>query len=164
MNYSLVIIDMQVNFPAAQNVKTVTAVIREINQAKRNNRPIFLVEISPGCMPCGPSHPEILAALRGYDNWHRVEKYGSDGTPALTTPQAESIGDGPAISEITSCKRIRIVGVNTDCCVQMTALGLKGSGYNVDVVTDACHSQYDHTWGLAVMQRFGCRMLRSAYA
>ena len=160
MAYSLIIIDMQVGFPASHNEHTLAAVIREIKQAQRIDRPIFLVEVSQDIWPTvGPTHPDILEALRGYDKWWTVEKSGTDGSFALTTPEVECVGDGPAIHDHTKCNRLRMVGINTDCCVQATACSLKHLGFDVEVVADACHSQYNHLWGLEAMRREGCRML-----
>lgn len=164
MSYSLVIIDMQRGFPAACNERTLKAVIREIRQAKRNNRIIFVVELSSDICCAGLTHENIRRAYCGYDHVYKVEKFITDGTWALTTPAAEKDGYGPSIPEITKCKRLRIVGVNTDCCVQATALGLKKKGYKVEVVSDACHSQFNHLGGLEAMRRQQCRMLRLAHA
>jgi nicotinamidase-related amidase len=136
-HYTLVVVDMQPDFPAATDVRTIAAVARQVKLARENHCAVVFLEVSYlsrfDMEEFKPTHRELINLVRGYDRYSIAEKLYSDGSWAVQD----------------SCKRrdfavhhLRVCGVNTDVCVQQTVSGLAKSLPNsqIDVVQDACNT------------------------
>ncbi len=126
MPYTLVVIDMQPEFHAANHPNTIIAVTREIITAVRNSSPIVIVEYRE----CGPTHPAFLHILKDYKLKSRIKKPQDDGSKEVLR----------TLSRRKFYKNLRICGVNRDCCVKATVDGLLYSSLRskIEVVKDAC--------------------------
>lgn len=130
--HTLCIIDMQPAFQAAKNTRLVAPILREIALAKKNDYPIVLVEYDPG--QYGKSLKYVSSAIGKYNKAISVEKFANDGSEVISN----------TIKKITRSNRVRVLGVNTDCCISETVIGLWWRfGFAVEVVGDACWSGWD---------------------
>ena len=154
--HTLVIIDMQLPFAGSGKESLRRPILREIELSKRNGWPIVLVEYDYADW-LGTTQRYILDALSGSD-YVTCSKKRDDGSNEVHTE----------LVKLTKSKRVRIVGVNTDCCVKYTALSLHSRfGYTVQVVADSCWSAWDqysenacHQRGLNIMTKNNIRILR----
>lgn len=119
---TLVVIDMQEEFEAANCPKTIAACQREIRAAIGRDDPIIFVEYGDKAPPIKgyPSIPPVtLPALtdltKGYDHAHTVVKFDNSGTPEVI----KTIRDHDLPCDL------RICGVNANCCVRLTVEGLR---------------------------------------
>ena len=126
MNYTLVVLDVQVYFEAASSFKLISNCKREIRKAINNKAPILLVEY----INCGRTSDEILEVLSKYDNKFIVIKTTDDGSFKILE----------AIAHFHLPNKIRLIGVNTNACVYATAKGLVKKSCEVNVIADACNS------------------------
>jgi len=132
--HTLCIIDMQPKFPAAKKAHLVKPALREIALSKKNNGVIVLVEYTP--RQYGKSLKYIKDAIAGYPKAIVVEKCTNDGSEIVAR----------TIKSATKSNRVRVLGVNTDCCVSETVIGLWWKfGFTVEVVGDACWSGWDRS-------------------
>ena len=74
--YSLLIIDMQSYFPAANNRRVISNCKREIETAMEKRAAIIFVEFNN----CGPSIKSLLSLADGYDRLHFAHKDMDDGS------------------------------------------------------------------------------------
>ncbi len=137
---TLVVIDMQRRFAAANDAQTREAVAREIRDARAKGWAIVVVEYREPDSgdPQDMTHGDLMQWLRRpapYAHCQIVCKQQSDGSAEV----------------ITACKQrgfstesFRCCGVNTDACVLATVEGLVYAfpTATVTVVRDACNSQW----------------------
>lgn len=129
MNYILTVIDMQHKFKSARNIHVIKACLNEIKHAKKQNLPIVIVEYSG----YGKTIPSISNLLKDYNKVYHVVKSGIDGASEVYQK----------IRHINSNK-IRMIGIETDFCVQYTAVSLRKRKYNVDLVKQACYTSFEN--------------------
>ena len=129
MPATLVVVDMQPEFEAANEPNVLVAVAREILEAKRNKWPIVVVEYRGG-FNLAETHQGLRSLLKGYSKKARIGKDDDDGSMEVVRAIRRR-----KFNE----KTLRICGVNTDCCVAATVNGLLGrSQANLQIVKDAC--------------------------
>ena len=137
-DYTLVLVDVQPSFHAARHRPTLKAIKREVKMAKKRKLPVVLLEL-PKDVDGNPhlrTHSTITRLLERYKRHTIVKKQNSDGSHELLIECHRLRMERP---------RFRICGVNTDVCVLKTALGLAQYRPNslIEVVQDACNSEYD---------------------
>lgn len=137
MSYSLIAIDMQPYFAAANDRNLLTACRKEIRKAIKNRASIIFVEYQD----CGPTHSSLLRLSEGYDRLYSTTKWHDDGS--------NQVYDVICKNNLSS-KRLKVIGVNTDCCVLATVGGLawRLKSASIDVIAAACGSDYNHLSGL----------------
>jgi nicotinamidase-related amidase len=147
--YTLVVVDMQPNFTAANGKRVRENCLREILQAIKDNAPIVFLEWEsyPGTLP-DLMHPITENYL--YKNYYVKTKVTDDGSF-----QVENV-----VREHSLPKNFKVCGVNTDCCVAATVRGLTArfSMATIDVIADACDSDWNHLSGLNVMKKMQCNV------
>jgi nicotinamidase-related amidase len=149
--HTLVIVDMQKFFTAANNVFLVKSIKREIELSKKHNWPIIVLEYNE----CGRTKSSISSQLWNYPYKYITKKFQDDG----------SFEAFSAITKLTKSKNIRIVGVNTDACVISTAYGLMLYNYNVTFVNDGCRSdclnKLQNSYLKTISKKYGFNILRN---
>ena len=140
MPATLVIVDMQPKFVAANTPRVIVGVTREILEAKQRKSGIIFLEYNPTC-EMGRTHEGLFSLIRGYPHKSRVTKNEDDGSLSVVQ----------AIRRRGFANRtLRVCGVNTDCCVYETIKGLLGrlERSRIEVVKDACDSEWikDYDW------------------
>jgi nicotinamidase-related amidase len=137
-SYTLVVVDMQSTFAAANRPNVVIAVAREMFRAMKDKAPIILLEYQH----CDPTHRGFLDILKGHKEKIRLKKPNDDGSAEVVKTLKDK--DWPSV-------KIRVCGVNTDCCVLATVKGLlkKLPKSKVELVKSAC--------GAAASTRFDWR-------
>jgi len=136
MPTTLVVIDMQPEFEAANDPKCIVGVAKQIWMAQQQKWPIVLVEYSG----CGETHDVFADMLKGYSSKARISKTDDDGS-----------------LEVVRClrrrkfphHRLRICGVNADCCVYETVEGLlyRLEKSHIELAKEACATEYgDIDW------------------
>lgn len=139
--HSLVIIDMQSQFVATQNGKLIDNIKKEIDISKRNYWPILIVEYKTKWY-CTDTIKDIINYIGSYPRTSYVIKKEADGSKEIA-------GE---INQITKCKRIRLVGVETNCCVLQTAAGLsRYNKYKIEVAENSCGDPYGNEFGINVI-------------
>jgi nicotinamidase-related amidase len=129
MSYILAVIDMQHKFKSARNIHVIKACLNEIKHAKKQDLPIVIVEY----LGYGRTIPSIYNLLKDYNKVYHVIKSGIDGAPELYQK----------IKHI-NYNNIRMIGIETDVCVQYTAVSLRKKKYNVDLVKQACYTSFNN--------------------
>ncbi len=166
-DYTLIVIDMQANFPAANDGRTVHFVLEEIAIAKHNKCGIIVLEFRDhpevddcksrllGKNPYMDTHSEILDELRGYDRVAIVHKYECSGAFELRNFLLE-----PECCDF-NIDAFRVCGVNTDACVACTVNDMAEyfPEANFGVVKMACNHDAD----LQVKGRFGSMFVDGVY-
>jgi hypothetical protein len=107
--------------------------------AKRRNANIIVLEYQGS----GPTIPSIKNIIGNYSKvWYKT-KYSDDGSDQVME----------VITTKGLSRKIRLVGVNTDCCVYSTvsSLALRHK-LKIDVAGDACNSNEDHIYGLSMLR------------
>lgn len=131
-DYILVVVDMQPHF--VRNPRTIAAVKREVETARRNDLPIIVLEIpyhgpEPD-KPYPPTYASIMKLIAGYDKAHVVHKLTAGGSMKLLR-KCQAMG--------YQTSRYRVCGVKTDLCVLATVKGLLlRTRASVEVVKAAC--------------------------
>lgn len=137
MPATLIVVDMQPDFSAANDPSVIVGVTREILEAKRKNSGIIFLEYSD----TGRTHEGFSSLIRGYRHKARVTKDDDDGSLEVVKALCRR-GFGK--------RTLRICGVNADCCVFDTVNGLLGrlDQVQIQVVKDACGSEWskDFDW------------------
>lgn len=136
MPSTLVVIDMQDDFEAANQPDCVVGVTKEILLAKQRRDNIVFVEY----IGCSPTHNGLLDLLKNYSNKARIKKSEDDGSREIIKVLKR---------RNFRSKKLRICGVNADCCVWDTVFGLlkRLKGTQIEVVKDACGwSGYNQDW------------------
>lgn len=141
--YTLVVVDMQSTFEAANNKRVRNNCKREILQAIESNASIIFVEY----IGEGPTIPSLVRLTDDYDRVFIVRKSTDDGSREVR----KVIKDNKLPN-----RQIKVCGVNTDCCVADTVWGLahKIKSAKIEVIPEACNSDNDHTYGLYSLQKF----------
>lgn len=131
MKSSLICIDMQDYFGVNPLLKVSQNVKKEILQSITNNNHILFVEYEN----YGPTIPYLMELIAdiNYPLSHIVYKNEDDGSPIIANTLK--------IMKIPS-DHLRIVGVNTDCCVYQTVSGLvrRFPTSFIEVIENACDS------------------------
>lgn len=144
MSYTLLVIDVQSYFKAAQARRLINNCKREIRQAIKDKAAILLVEY----IGCGRSNTSIAKMVEKYDRGFIVLKDDDDGSDEI----AETITHFKLPKS-----RIKVTGVNTDACIQDTVSGLVSKfgrkRLNISIIADACNasSENSHVYGLRYM-------------
>ena len=151
MSYVLCVIDMQPTFDIVPGSRVANNSEREIRKAIQDKAPIIMVEYMPG-----DATIEQLSkvASEAMDKFKVVKKYRDDGSNVIT----KTIKDNDFPS-----KHIKMIGVNTDCCVYRTAVGLTTTlpGAKIEIVADACDSKWSphsHEDGIKRLKDLGCHI------
>ena len=131
-DYILVVVDMQPNFVV--NPRTIAAVKREVETARRKDLPIIVLEIPYHRLepdkPYPRTYKSIMKLLAGYDKAHVVHKLTEGGSVKLLR-KCEAMGYQTSL--------YRVCGVKTDLCVLQTVKGLlKRTKASIEVVKGAC--------------------------
>jgi nicotinamidase-related amidase len=135
--YTLVVVDMQSDFRAANDPATIAAVEKEILEAVRLHQSVVVLEIayfSPlDEQGLKPTHRSLMSHLKGYDRVAVRQKIYSDGSRHVLNTCSE---------QGYSRSRFRVCGVNTDACVVETAVGLAKAEptSTVEVLQGACNT------------------------
>jgi nicotinamidase-related amidase len=135
--YTLVVVDMQSSFEAANSKRVRENVKREIQRAMDNKAAIVFVEY----VGQGPTIPSLVKPTDDYDRVFIVRKNDDDGSKEVSKVIRDNNLPG---------KRVKVCGVNTDCCVLETVNGLcsRLRSASFEVVGDACNSDFNHLTGL----------------
>ena len=147
----LVIVDMQAYYPAARDVETRQYVMEEILDAKKNGDYIIVLEYEG----CGPSYREIIEEVIPYKNGIILRKGETDGSPQIIAA-LNSFNIEPF--------HFLIAGVNADCCVCDTVMGLHNRMDNVpdlriEVVKEACNSTTKNSQQLKWVNRLASKQV-----
>lgn len=113
----LCVIDMQPEFPAANNTKLMNTVIAEIRKSILLSEIIVIVEYSG----FGKSHQSILDLVEKYQHTKYVQKDQNDASVEIE--KVVPIGN-----------KIKICGVNKWHCVYVTGMGLASSYPNSTIL------------------------------
>ena len=131
MKTVLVVIDMQEDFTASSNKRAIKEIKRQIGLAKKREGPIVFMEYKG----YGKTITELMDfALTEYDEVYQFEKYDDDGSKEIVE----------GLSEYgVSHKKLRICGVNTDCCVLDTVIGLSKlhPKIHIEVIKKGCATE-----------------------
>ena len=131
--YTLVVVDMQPSFKAACNLDVIVNVAKEITIARENNQPILFVEYEG----CGSTHESLTNLVKGYKQKSTIMKYYDDGSKEILQ----------AIDRRKfNYDRLRVCGVNIDCCIWSTVVGLIDCTWDmiVEIVKQACNWSEDY--------------------
>lgn len=130
MPKTLVVIDMQPSFQAANSPQVIVGVTKQILEAKLNNWPIVVLEYDQ----CGSTHPALISLLKGYKHKSVITKKDDDGSKELIKClQRRKFPE----SELLIC------GVNADCCVITTIYGILNKLTNtiIELSKEACATE-----------------------
>ena len=135
MSATLVVVDMQEYFDAACDPDVIIGVTKEILTARQKKSPIILLEYEG----CGRSHEGFASLLRNYPFRARIRKGDDDGSLEIVRALRR---------RGFSHRRLRLCGVNADCCVCATAIGLleRLDRAKIEVVKDACGWEGSFDW------------------
>lgn len=139
----LVVVDMQKQFAAASNPRTIAACQKLIANASQNINPILFVEY----MGNGETLPQLTRLVESYEPKFRIHKHGDNG--------AHVVQECLARCKVKPEKFI-VCGVNTGFCVLSTVRGLhrSPSKFSIDVVAEACNDQWgDSEPSFAIMRK-----------
>lgn len=142
MSYTLVVVDMQYRFRASRDKRVKDNCIREVKLAIKRKASIIILEY----IGFGHTLPSIKKLISSYPRALVVRKLDDDGS-------REVMG---AIKSYKLSNKLRMVGVNTDCCVYATTASLARKNHlSIDVIANACNSHYigDHLQGLHDLKR-----------
>lgn len=145
--YTLVVVDMQSQFKAANGKRVRENCLREILQAIKDNSPIIFLEWEG----YPPTLDDLILPVKDqYQNYYVKTKVTDDGSA-----QVESL---VYLNRLP--KNFKVCGVNTDCCVAATVRGLTSRFEMaiIDVIADACDSDWNHLAGLDRMKKMQCNV------
>ena len=138
MPITLIVVDMQPSFEAANEPNTIVGVTREILEAKRRKWGIVFLEYKP-TDEMGRTHEGFSSLIKGYRHKARVTKDDDDGSLEVVKALRRR-----GFAQHT----LRICGVNTECCVTETVSGLlvRLERVQIEVVKDACDSEWSKNY------------------
>jgi len=110
----LAVVDMQPGFDASK--KCLDGVLALVEKSMRHNIPIVIVELDSESY--GATHAPITYLLRGYKKQLYVSKWGNDGSEEIQRALSSNLDYKLKLD------KFRVCGVNANCCVKDTALGL----------------------------------------
>jgi len=142
MPYSLIVVDLQKEFTAANNISTINACQNLLIQAMEDNATIIFLEF----IGCGRTMETIYDLVDNYYNIYVLKKPSCDGSSYIKKLTASF--------EIPTM-HFKVCGVNTDACVLDTVLGLSHSYPDavVEVIESACNSDLDHNKAISIMEK-----------
>ena len=125
----LVILDVQDKLASVifERERTLDALQRLIRGARALELPVLWLEQNPGRL--GATVPEVAAALEGLTPIAKMSFSGCDS------------GEFRSALEATGRRQVLLAGVEAHICVYQTTMGLRESGYEVHVVSDAVSSR-----------------------
>jgi nicotinamidase-related amidase len=124
--YTLVVVDMQPHFEAAQCDQTTAEVIKAIKKAKQDQAGIVVLEYTR----CGPTRDDILTAIGEYEKFAtKIKDRDGGGRWVLEAVRELELND----------TLFRVCGVNTACCVHDTAMDLLDFEKRVELIKNACN-------------------------
>jgi nicotinamidase-related amidase len=130
--YTLCIIDMQ-DFFVRPNTRVANNCEREIRQAIADRAGILLVEYET----CGTTIHQLTKLKEEFPHAriYHVTKTNDDGSYEILNACYKFGLDS---------SKIKVCGVNTDCCVYQTIIGLiaRAPFITIEVVADACNSNW----------------------
>ncbi len=140
--YTLVIVDMQPGFPAANDTRTISGTMDEIRTAMQLNMPIIFVISDEE--KYGALNPELVNLVKnsGYDEdlWSIELKFYRYDEPFSASSGCKQVDEACEVFGFPT-NRFRFCGVNTDICVFFTAMEL-GKVYPqscMEIVMRACN-------------------------
>lgn len=147
--YTLAVIDMQDHFlqRIVENYKSTQRVIDnckvQVSKAIKDKAHIVFVEYSN----YGTTTKDLtdLAKKAKYKkHFHTVKSDDNGGSEIAETIKAHRLTQD----------KIKICGINTEYCVYATVKGLMHEMENaeIEVITDACDSSWDHEYGVEVLK------------
>jgi len=128
----LVLVDFQTLFRAVNDSPTILAAKLQVSEAVAAGRPIVVLEFTGR----GPTHPFVAELLLRYDRVVVRSKMVWDGGDLVLEACAHHNFRAP---------RFKVIGVNTNECVQATAETLAKQAV-VTVVKSACNSDKCNDW------------------
>jgi len=139
--YTLVLVDMQPYFSAANSRRVRDNCKREIEKAMERRAAIIFVEFNN----CGPTVKSLIKMTDDYDRRFFAYKDMDDGSAEV----AEVIHNNKLAN-----KKLKVCGVNTDCCVRSTVQGLSSRlpKADIQVIGNACNTVGNHLYGLNAMK------------
>ena len=137
--YTLVVVDMQPGFKSARGKRVRANCLREVQKARADRAPIIFLELSG----YQPTHCDLVEVA--HSNFAILEKSGDDGSEQV----------GREVRKNKWPKKFKVCGINTDCCVKATVTGLTARFRmsKIEVVADACASDWYHNAGLNEMKK-----------
>ena len=142
--YTLLIIDMQSNFDAANNPNTILSTLKEIKDAKDNGCAIMVVEsrndpaIESSKYPLSyqfeNTHEVILNEIKDYERSAVISKHECNGSFYIKEFLLEADCD-------FNIDKFRVCGVNTDACVASTINNMADDLFDAEfqIVKAACN-------------------------
>jgi len=130
---------MQPHFNSAKGKCVIANCLVEIQKAVKNKAHIIFLEYSG----YGATSSKLTKGLRNHAIF--VEKDNDDGSNQI---QKE-------VLRHKLPKYFKVCGINTDCCVAQTVKGLTARfpKSKIEVLADACASDWNHLGGLEEMKR-----------
>ena len=131
--YTLVIIDMQPKFKAANNRRCVANCVREVTRAIQDGARIIVLEYGRRGNENGHNTKYAIRKLvKSYSEGYFLTKECDDGAYVI------------ANSFNFDNLHFRLCGVNLGACVSATAQGLRGyfEDATIEIVSDAVHQPY----------------------
>jgi nicotinamidase-related amidase len=138
--YTLLIVDMQSGFAAANDERTINGVLDEIHAAIALGAPIIVIESDR--KKYGQTHAVLLDALAAYDPdlWTVETKFWRYNDQYSPHSGALQVAEACEVFGYTT-QLFRVCGVNTDICVFFTAMQLGKSfpASRLEIVMTACN-------------------------
>jgi hypothetical protein len=132
------IVDMQDYFFSEEPVELNEKICDKISEYREERLPIVVLEYrdnpyDPDDERCGPTNDTIKDELKGYGLLAVFGK-DADGGAEFVRDYFDNVQDG--------VDEIELVGVNLDCCVAETAIGLARNHYDkqITIVEECCDS------------------------
>jgi nicotinamidase-related amidase len=130
---TLVIIDIQPEFPTASNRELLDNILAEIKKQKQLDGGIILVEYDRA----GKTNPEIVKAIGKYRYFLKAIKYRDDGSDKILEELRYTK------SKKFNRRNFNLCGVNTTACVYATGKGLILKKNRVTLLLYACNDFRD---------------------
>ena len=137
--YTLIVVDMQPGFRSASGTRVRENCLREVNKAVVDGADIIFLE-----------YEGYEATFKELTEAALHSKYiGSKCTDDGSSVVAKFVHRNQLF------KNFKVCGINTDCCVKATVEGLTSHFpmSRIDVVGDACDSDWNHFNGLEAMKK-----------
>ena len=139
--YTLVVVDMQPMFDAANRKRVREECLKAIQKAIEINAPIIFLEFNG--YDC--THLELTKPCMG--NHYVKTKYTDDGSPEVYE----------TVLKYQLPRNFRVCGINTDCCVHATVSGMSARfpTSTIEVIAAACDSDWNHMAGINKISEIG---------
>jgi nicotinamidase-related amidase len=146
---TLVVIDMQEFFEAANDQPTIQAINKEIRKSKENNGAIVLVHYEGN----GDFRQEILDEIGTYKKVSQITKRDDGGHNEVNF-----------VVQINNYNpKLRLCGVNTSACVLRTAEGLIKLNYDFTILHYACNQPTHWIWMSIINPEIGYGIVTPKY-